>query len=313
MEGKLTMTEIEKFYKELDDVYSTNDLTRIENFLLGSKQRFYEQGQAPLFSQGCPNCIPEAKPNMDYVSVCNELACFYRGLSRWQESMNSFSAAVDELKRFHLNDTPNYAMVLLNMAGTCRLMGDKDKALKNFTQAGDIFKSSGVDNPYVYASLYNNIALVYKDLGDVESALSYLLYALENIEKIPENVTELGSTCNNLAALYISKGDLDKAQDHVGRAIEAFKQVGDEAHYHAALNTRGTLNFQREDYISALDDFSAALELTEKVYGKSTAYVSGCENCARACEKLGDTKRAEDYRNLARSAQVLIEKRNSAV
>lgn len=305
------MTEIDKFYEDLDSVYSTNDLKRIEAFLLESRQRFYEQSQGPIFSHGCTNCIPEARPNMDYVSVCNELACFYRGLSRWQDSIESFIAAVNELKRFHLNDTPNYAMVLLNMAGAYRLMGEREKALENFTQAGDIFKSKGVDNPYVYASLYNNIALVYHDLGDADSALRYLLLALENIEKTPENVTELGSTCNNLAALYISKGELDKAQEYVELAITALRQAGDEAHYPAALNTRGTLSFRCGDYASALADFSAALALTEKVYSKSAEYISGCENCAETCDKLGDIQQAEYYRNLARSAQELVNKQNT--
>lgn len=297
------MAEIDKFYQELDSVYSTNDLGRIESFLLDSRQHFYELGQAPLFSQGCPSCIPEAEPNLDYVSVCNELACFYRGLSRWQESMDNYASAIDELKRFRLNDTPNYAMILLNMAGACRLMGDRDRALQNFRQAGEIFKSSGVDDPYIYASLYNNIALVYQDAGDVDSAMKYLLLALENIEKTPENVTELGSTCNNLAALYISAGEPEKAQEYINRAITALRQVGDEAHYPAALNTRGTLSFRRGDYAAALEDFSAALELTEKVYGKNKEYISGCENCAKACDMLGDSKGAKHYRQLALSSQ----------
>lgn len=307
------MTEIEKFYEELDRVYSTNDLERIESFLLNSRQRFYEQGQASVLPMGCPGCVPEEKPNIDYVSVCNELACFYRGLSRWQEAMDNYAKAVNELKRFGLNDTPNYAMVLLNMAGACRLMGEKESALKNFEQAEKIFKNRGVDNPYVYASLYNNIALVYQDIGDADSALQYLLLALENIEKTPENVTELGSTCNNLAALYISKNELEKAESYVERAIAALRQVDDEAHYPAALNTRGTLKFRRGDYAAALESFSAALELTERVYGKSVEFATGCDNCARACEKLGDTQRAEDYRQRARSARELVEKRNAGV
>lgn len=305
------MTEIEKFYQELDSVYSTNDLKQIESFLLSSRKRFYERGQAPVFSQGCPSCVPEPEPNLDYVSVCNELACFYRGLSRWQDSMDSFSSAVDELRRFHLSSTPNYAMVLLNMAGTCRLMGEKDKALDNFTQAEEIFKKSGVDDPYVYASLYNNIALVHQDLGDADAALRCLLLALENIEKTPGNVTELGSTCNNLAALYISKDETEKAGEYIDRAIQALKKAGDEAHYPAALNTRGTLNFRRGEYAAALEDFSAALELTEKVYGRSAEYASGCENCAGVCEKLGDIRRAEDYRQRARSAREQVEKQNA--
>lgn len=305
------MTEIEKFYEELDKAYSTNDLKEIERFLLERRWYFYEQGQLELMPRSCAACVPEPQPNLDFVSVCNELACFYRGLSRWKESMDNFTGAVNELKRFHLDDTPNYAMVLLNMAGTCRLMGEKEKALENFTQAEEIFKGNGVDNPYVYASLYNNIALVYQDMGESDSALKYLLLALENIEKTPENVTELGSTCNNLAALYISKNEPDKAHEYVERAISALRQAGDEAHYPAALNTRGTLSFRSGDYAAALEDFSAALELTERVYGKSVEYISGCENCARACDKLGDAQRAAQYRQNADNARELVKGQNS--
>ncbi len=76
-------------------------------------------------------------------------------------------------------DSVQYATVLNNMAGTCRLMGHFDDALRLFHMAEQIYARAGEEQSYAYASVLNNMSLVYRELEDLQPAIDYLEKARE--------------------------------------------------------------------------------------------------------------------------------------
>ena len=70
---------------------------------------------------------------------------------------------------------------------------------------------------------------------------------------------------------------------------------GLNAHYPAALNTRGALLYRTGDYAGALSDFALAAEKTEIIYGRNVEYGAACANCAAACRALGRADEADAW------------------
>lgn len=296
--------DLGKFYKELDEHYAARNLEDTEKFLKRSRELAWERGAVIPVNEGCPSCVPPLEPNMAYVSVCNELACFYRGLSRFEESLEAFGQAQKELESLYRTRTPEYATVLLNKAGTYRYMGELDQALEHFAQAARILEQADSDGgsqagvqPGVLAGLYNNIGLVWMDKGRPEQAAEYFERAMSLIGGNPEALAEEGTTWNNLAASYQALGRQEEAAAAIDQAVEILgsQDCGENPHYPAALNTRGVFAWNQGRFEDALADFETALKKTEAVYGKNVEYAAGCDNCAAVCRKLGREEQAEAY------------------
>lgn len=296
--------DLKKFYQELDEHYAAHDNEATERFLKSSRSRAYQEGLADPIPTGCPSCAPPLEPNMPYVSVCNEMACFYRGLSRFQDSLDCFTLAQEELETLYLQNTPEYATILLNKAGTYRYMGDLDNALDHFSRSARILSTDNKGKPDVLAGLYNNIGLVWLDKKDPKKALSYFQKALPLVSADENLIVEQGTTWNNLAAAYNALGRREEADEAIQNSVSILSGLdcGVNPHYPAALNTRGTFAYQAGNYKQALCDFTEALEKTRLVYGENIEYAYACGNCAAVCSQMG---RKEDADRWTRECQAV--------
>ena len=305
--------DLERFYRELDAHYAAHDNREVEKFFRKSQEAAYNSGMAFPANDGCPSCVPELKPNMEYVAVCNEMACFYRGLSRFTESLETFELAKKELESLYCQNTVEYATVLLNMAGTYRYMKETDCALKYFTDAAKILEQQKDSPSSVLAGLYNNIGLVYLDRQEPGQAIGYFEQALSLVSAAPEQIVELGTTWNNLAVGYDALGKQTEAKMAVQNAVAILSELDDgvNPHYPAALNTRGTFAYRAGEYDQALADFTQALEKTKLVYGENIEYTYGCDNCAAVCKMLGHSEEAEQWARLGSTVRERLMKTNS--
>lgn len=292
---------LSSFYEQLDKSYAALNRNATEDFLLDSREKARVSCEPMILRDGCPACAPRLEPNKGLIAVCNELACFYRGLSRWEESLEAFSEAQQELERFYQTDTVQYATILLNKAGTYRYMGQPRQALELFGQSEQILSRHQQTPDGVMAGLYNNTGLSLLDLGRPEEALARFRQALERIGSHPDFVVEQGSTWNNIASAYSSLGKPLEAVSAMDRSISILENLdcGKNPHYPAALNTRGILQYRQGNYTEAAADFSAALEITALIYGKNIEYAYGCDNCSLTCQKLGQTEQARAWKDEA--------------
>lgn len=289
--------DLHRFYKELDECYAAHNNEETESFLLKSRQQSYDSGQVSMINTECPSCVPQLEPNYEYISVCNEIACFYRGISRFEESLENFLLAQRELESLYQKDTLEYATILLNKAGTYRYMRNLEAALENFKLSEGILEGIKGVQPQVLSGLYNNMGLVYLDMNAPQTAEFYFKKALPLVDKNQEMIVEQGTTRNNLAVAYHALGKTDTAFDAVNEAVEILSKLdqGENPHYPAALNTRGTFLYHVGKIEEALNDFVEALAKTRLIYGENIEYAAGCDNCAAALRKIEKNKEAEQY------------------
>jgi len=262
------------FNQQLDQSYAQGGIQAAEQFLLSHI----------------------ASPHNEYslVAAYNELGSLYRGTSRLKESMDSFEQAETLAARLYGKQRSEYATILNNMAGTCRLAQDHDRAVSLFKQAIAIYAGAGEDNGYLYASVWNNLALAYRDSGRSHDAIRCLDQALSIMKELPGYSQELAITHNNLAVLLHSSGDQEGAAFHLSRAMEEFDACSDEenVHYAAGLNSLASFLYTTGDFPRALEAFEKSAQYTMRFFGKNLEYALTYQNMSRVCEALGDYSQA---------------------
>ena len=219
-----------EFYDKLDELYQAGDLKAVEVFLLDA-------------IAGAGALSPER------AGLLNELGGFYRGVSRYSESEETFRQSLDLFESIEMGATPEYATVLLNLAGLYRIKGDPDKAIELFFGAMKKLEDAGAYDSYAYVSILNNLALAYQAKDEPERALEYAAKALEKMRSGIGNEHEIASSLNNLAAINLRLGELDTADSLISEALKIYDAMEEpNVHHAAALTTKAALMCRRGGY-----------------------------------------------------------------
>ena len=167
-------------------------------------------------------------------------------------------------------DEEQYADLLFEYEEFLRVYAKYDKALGISVECKDLCeKVFGVEH-YSTATLYNEIGLVYINLGNYDKALEYFFKALEISEKVlgaehPDTATSY----NNIGMVYRNLGDYDKALEYCFKDLEIREKVLSAEHPDTATsyNNIGLVYDNLGNYDKALEYYFKALEILEKVLG----------------------------------------------
>lgn len=275
----------------LDEYYArTNALFKSGNPALLEKHHFVTVKQ--LEEMGAQD-TPAA------ASVYNEVACWLRGVSRYEESLGFYerSLAIMESCGDECADMEN--RVRLNLATLYRLMGDLGKAQELFDRLCQEL-ASGADR-YAYVSALNNFALVYQDRGQFQRALELYDRVLEVLPGCPNvDEHELATTYANMAGAHMRMGNLREAEAAARDAIAIFDSMrSEDSHLASAQTMLGSILYMEGEFEEASGAFERALNLNLKYYGRNVDYARIAQSLARAREKTGDRKGALDMQRSA--------------
>ena len=263
-----------EIYGKLDELYGKGDLKSVEEYLLNAVG---ETGE----------CSPGR------AGLLNELAGFYRGVSRYAESENTFKQAIAIFELLGMDATPEYATVLLNLAGLHRLTGDADKAVELFRSAMVKLEDADARDSYAYVSILNNLALAFQSKGDLTQALEYASKALELMRAGSGNEHEVASSLSNLASIRLGLGQLDAAGELIEEALGIFDAMPEpDVHHAAALTTKAVLMCRKGSHRESLVDFQRALGLTKRFFGENIEFAVCRRNISEVFELLGDVSSA---------------------
>jgi tetratricopeptide (TPR) repeat protein len=212
------------------------------------------------------------------------------------------------------SDDPFIAMLIANLAGLYRAMGDYAKAEPLYQRALAINeKALGSDHIEV-ADLLNIFGTLYQDKGD--SAQAKLLHerAIKMYEKaIRGQYSNDAKTLNSLALLYHDKGDYAKAESLYERALASAEEAfgSEDRDVAGVMNNLASLYQDKGDYAKAEPLHLRALAIAEKVYGGEHLIVAGMlSHLALLNGAKGDYPRAID---LLTRAEEISENNISAI
>ncbi|MCD8379743.1 MAG: tetratricopeptide repeat protein [Lachnospiraceae bacterium] len=235
---------VEEILQILDQLFDERQLDQIEPFLTEQLDAAYQIGDY--------NCC---------VTILNELIGFYRDMSRFDEMMAACERTTQLLEQLGLQDSIPYATTLLNIATALRAMGDYDAALEYYKEVFPIYQKHMNPADSRYAALYNNISLLYHEMGNYKQAVAAQNRALQIVEENGDT-QKIAISHTNMGTTLLQMNRVDEALAHLNLAVQYFDALpGDkDYHYSAALASLGQAYVLSEDYEAAREYYLTALE-----------------------------------------------------
>ena len=204
-----------------------------------------------------------------YASMLSELGGFYRGLTRYDESVDCFTKAADILKALNGPLSPDYATCVNNRAGSYRQMREFDKAEEGFAECLRIYEATVGKKHILYSAGLNNVALVALDKGQTDRAAAYLTEAAEILKDMPDHLDEYATSLANTAELFRQLERYEDAERNLLEAKDVYENRLHDTftpHYHAILNSLGLVCMATGRFKEAADWFSSSLEYCARYY-----------------------------------------------
>ena len=146
----------------------------------------------------------------------------------------------------------------------------------------------------------NNIASVYKDMGNYKKALEYYLKNQSAVEAVFGRAHAVTAVAySNIGAAYDNLGNYSKALEYYQKSLSVWEKVhGGTEHPDIALvyNSIGVLHYTLDNYTEAMDYYQKALAIREKAYGQDHEDVAASyNNIGTLYSELGDNDKALEY------------------
>ncbi len=224
------------------------------------------------------------------LTLYNECIGFYRETGQYDKSIENCDKAIALMEEMGLNGTMPYATTLLNIANAQRAAGHLQESLEFYNKVRPIYAARLKEDDMYFAGLYNNLSLLYQEMGDFGAAKEQLENALKIVSHKENTAFEVAVTQANLANTCIELGQDEEAKARAEEAIRIFEEIGvDDAHYSAALSALGSLYYMDKDYSSALSAMEKSRECVAKYLGaENIQYKRLSDNIKIIQEKIGE-------------------------
>ena len=259
---------ISEILSEYDKLEETHNFNKIEQFLLSNLEMAKNEGD-----------------DSSELTLLNEIIGFYRELGRAQDSINFCRDILIKMDEMQINGTMPYATSLLNIANACRAAGLLKESLIYYNEVIKIYDENLDSSDYQYAPLYNNLALLFQEMQDFESAVGTLKKALAIVQKNGDEV-KVAISYTNLGMSLLQIDELDEAIYNLDEANKIFTSLPEtDYHYGAVLSAMGEAKYRQGLYEEAADYYEKALYEVEKNTGRSPAYEITLSNLKEAAAK----------------------------
>ena len=261
---------IDEIFAEIDRLYSANEGPKAEEYILDRLAEAAKLGEENVM-----------------IQLLNELIGHYRETSEFDKMKVFAQKLLDILDASELKGSQAHATSLLNVANAYRAAGLLKESNVLYQEVKSYYDANVAPDSMLYASLLNNMALLFREMGDYESAADCLERALGISLMYPECRIEQATTYANLASTLIKLDRLDEAEDHLANAFELFEEDEEpDYHYSAALSAMAEIKYIRKEYEVSAKYYERALEEIEKCVGKSRAYEITKQNMEAVLEKM---------------------------
>lgn len=223
------------------------------------------------------------------ISLRNELLGVYRELGEREQGLSCCANLLDLFETHRLPQDENYGTTLLNVATAQRAFGNFQQSKEYYEKCLAIFKDKIPSNDYRYASLYNNMSLLFSEMDDIPKAISYIEQSLEILEQHDHMEVQQATGNTSLAQMYLNLEDMATAEKHIDIALKLFENVEDY-HYSATLATAASIAFLKKNIPLSAELYKKAMEEIEKYVGKSENYKTLEENFLYVQSLIGEKK-----------------------
>ncbi len=228
------------------------------------------------------------------LGILNEMIGFFRDTSQYDKSITYSTEAISLAKDLGLEGTVPFATTILNVANALRAAGQYQQSKLFHERALEIYLVELDTNDERIASVYNNMSLLYQEMGEFEQAILSLKQALSIIELQGDNI-KLAITHSNLGSSYINLGQVVAAKWHLKQAKNLFDLDEEkDFHYSACMSAMAQVCVVEKKYKQAKKYYEIALEEQKKHCGESEFYYRILDNIGMVEHQIGTLPKGMD-------------------
>lgn len=180
--------------------------------------------------------------------------------------------------------------------------GMLEESVPFFTQA--LLEAEKANSQKKQSQIYNNLGLVYKFLGQADSAIQCYKKSVAAYKKMGEIEIGLANTYNNISQLYVDKGELDSSLLYSNMALDIHAKLGvNDLSTADVLNNLGINYEERGNYPKALGYLLKSRKIYDARKDTSNKYGYVLNNIGIIYNKQEDYGKALNY--FQRSAEVI--------
>ncbi|MBQ8969756.1 MAG: DUF4125 family protein, partial [Lachnospiraceae bacterium] len=177
-----------------------------------------------------------------------------------------------------------------NVATSYRVAGRLEDSVALYDRVEELYRKILEPDSLLFASFYNNKALLFQEKGDFAAAKEALNQAVAIVVKRGKSYEEAVSRAN-LAGTLIQLGEMEEAYREASESIRLFEEQGvEDQHFCAALSALGTYYYVNRKFHQAADTFSEAMEIMENALGQNGYYDRLRENYEASVKALSLTE-----------------------
>lgn len=261
---------IDQVLEQLDNLFAQHKVDLVEDFLLRSIEEAQMEGDISSM-----------------ITLLNEIIGHYRETGEFDKSIASCRQVLFLMDEAGLKGSVAYATTLLNVANACRAAGLLRESMIYYQEVKGVYEQKLAPEDFRYASLYNNMSLLFQEMGDYESACDCLKRALSIVALYGEARIEMAVTYTNLAASQLKLGQYQEAIDNLKKAFSIFEMDEDkDYHYSGALSAMGEAQYMAGNLEESARFYKMALMEIERNVGKSKAYEITLQNLNAVTAKM---------------------------
>ena len=214
------------------------------------------------------------------VTLYNEMIGFSRDTSQKEKGMAYCEQLLTLMSELKLYGSVEYATSLLNIANAYRAFGKHQQSLAYYEEVEKIYQEKLAQNDFSFASLYNNLSLLYQEMGQFEKAKEALEKALAIVVQYEQAMIEQATTRTNLAntllVLYKEQhreAYYQQAQQHLKEAYAIHERDGKRNyHFSGVLAASGDAEEIKGAFSEAAEYYCEAMQALEKHVGQNHQY-----------------------------------------
>ena len=236
------------------------------------------------------------------VKPLNYLAYLYFVMGDYSGSEKQLNRSMAISKKVFGTQSIKYAEALNTQAYVYQAMGDYERALEIEQQVYDIQTKQLGKNHIVVANTLNELALLKFYNKDTNDKVELLFN--ESLEIISHNLGKsnllYADVLKNKALFYIGINESVKAEKSLDQAYKIWvAKFGDKNKYVGDYYyIKGSIDFEKKDFINANNDYVSAKNIYEYVFNKQHPdYIKALGKSAQLQYVLGDYKTAISFAN----------------
>ena len=292
----MSKMNINEILNHLDMLFSRQDLQAVEPYLTEQLEKAYA-------CQDYNTCI----------SIMNEMIGFFRDTSQYQKALDYSEQVLMLIRQLGYDGTLPHATTMLNVANALRAAGFHQESLAFYKKIFPIYREHLDPSDERVASLYNNLSLLFQEMGNYEKAVACLERALKIVSQ-GDDIIKVAVTHSNLGASLLQLGKIESAVEHLEIALSIFNEFEEkDFHYNAALAAMGQAYVATGRLKEARACYLEALSEQMKHCGKSEAFYRILDNLHVVEQGMGVplTKEPDDISNIHTEKETVQDDKSS--